>query len=47
MEFARITGRRILFMNPDGFLFDEAVQVVKDYDPQSLIIRVDYDGNFI
>lgn len=47
MEFARITGRRILFMNPDGFLFDEAAQVVKDYDPQSLVINVDYEGNFV
>lgn len=49
MEFARITGRRILFMNPDGFLFDEAVQVITDYaqDGSAIIVQVDYDGNFV
>lgn len=49
MEFARITGRKILFMNPDGFLFDEAAQVVKDYanDGSAVIVKVDYEGNFV
>ena len=47
IEFARITGRKITLRNPDGFLFDEETKLVRDYDPQSILIDVDYEGNFI
>lgn len=49
IEFAEITGRRVLFMNPDGFLFDKNINRVTDYkeDGTSLILQVDYDGNYI
>ena len=48
IEYARITGRDILFMNPDGFLFSEAAELTTyGNDGTAIIVRVDYEGNFI
>lgn len=47
MNFAKNTGRPILFLNPDGFLFNESAEIIKDYTPETIIIKVNYDGTFI
>lgn len=48
MEFARATGRQILFMNPDGVLFNEAAEVTTyANDGSAVIVKVDFDGNFV
>lgn len=48
VEFARITGRTILLMNPEGFLFTEEGQLTSyANDGTAIIVHVDYDGNFI
>jgi hypothetical protein len=45
-EWAEATERRILFLNPDGFVFDRTGTLVKEYDKTSdFVIKVDYDGN--
>lgn len=46
MEFAKITGRDIIFMNPDGILFNENAEPLKEYKGNGIIIRLDYDGNY-
>lgn len=47
MNFAKHTGRPILFMNPDGFLFDNKAEVVTDYTPETIIVKINYDGTFV
>lgn len=47
MNFAKHTGRPVLFMNPDGYLFNDMVELVTDYTPETIIIKVNYDGTFI
>lgn len=47
MEFAKITGRDIIFMNPDGVLFNENVEPLEEYNGNGIIIHLDYDGNYI
>lgn len=47
-EFAIITGRDWIYMNPDGAYFDkEAKQITPPFKPNTLIIKVDYEGNEI
>lgn len=46
IEFARATGRPIILMNPDGVYFDESVEIVQPpFRPDTIIVKVDYDGN--
>lgn len=48
IEYARVTGRRLIFMNQDGHLFDEAAQpTTYENDGTAIIVKVDYEGNFI
>lgn len=47
MNFAKHTGRPMLFMNPDGFLFDSETNLVKEYTPETIIIKINYDGTFM
>lgn len=45
-EWATATGRRLLYMNPDGFLLNDKAEVVKDYDRNNdVVIKIDYEGN--
>lgn len=47
-EFAEITGRPWIFMNPDGVYFDKEVKVINPpFEPGTLIIKIDYEGNEI
>lgn len=47
-EFAIITGRDWIYMNPDGVYFDKEVNVIKPpFEPGTLIIKIDYEGNEI
>lgn len=48
LEYAKITGKRVIFMNPTGHLFGEDAQpTTYENDSTGIIIRIDYDGNFI
>jgi hypothetical protein len=48
IEFARISGRDVLFMNPDGVLFNDKVETVTyANDGSAVIIHIDYEGNYI
>lgn len=48
MEFARATGRQILFMNPTGHLFSEdGNRTEYNNDGSGIIIKIDFDGNVI
>lgn len=48
MEFAKITGRDIIFMNPDGFLYNESAELIQTYNSaNSIIVNIDYNGNYI
>lgn len=49
-ELARISGRPLYLMNPDGYLFDQTGKLLTEQDKDKLdksaiVIRIDYDGN--
>lgn len=47
-EFAEITGRPWILMNPDGVYFDKEISVINPpFEPGTIIIKIDYEGNEI
>jgi len=47
-EFAEVTGRPWVMMNPDGVFFDKNVNVITPpFDDGTVIIKIDYNGNEI
>ena len=47
-EFAEITGRPWVLMNPDGVYFSKDAQIiVPPFEYNTMIIKIDYNGNEI
>lgn len=47
-QFAEITGRPWIMMNPDGVYFDRDATIIQPpFEPGTIIIKIDYDGNDI